>query len=79
MKPIQTMTLNELAARMRALGLKTSNEKLATAIEAGLYPFAICVRIARSGGESRCFEIYTKLFEQWANERAVEVDVNHIA
>lgn len=79
MKVVKTLTLNELAQRMRALGIKTSNDKLAAAIEAGLYPFAICVRIDRSGGEQRTFEIYEKLFQQWADERSIEIAENSIA
>lgn len=79
MKVVKTLTLNELATRMRALGIKTSNEKLAAAIEAGLYPFAICVRIDRCGGDHRTFEIYEKLFQKWVDERSIEIAENSIA
>lgn len=66
---IPTMTLNELAERMRSLGLHVSNDTLGAAIEAGLYPFAIAVR-KREGGQ-RNFEIYKVLFDRWVAERMV--------
>ena len=70
MPRIETMTLCELAERMRGLGVPTSNDKLGAAIEAGLYPFAICVRLKPDG--PRSFEIYRKLFDQWVAERATD-------
>lgn len=70
MLKIETMTLCELAVRMRQLGVPTSNERLAAGIEAGLYPFAICIRTPE--GKHRIFEIYTKLFDQWVAERATD-------
>ena len=66
---IPTMTLCELAERMRALGIPTSNDKLGAMIEAGAYPFANCVRLRPDG--PRVLEIYRKLFDQWVAERAV--------
>ena len=70
MLKIETMTLCELAVRMRQLGVPTSNERLAAGIEAGLYPFAICIRTPE--GKHRIFEIYTKLFYRWVAERATD-------
>lgn len=71
MEPIHigTMSLNQLVVRLRALGMRTSEERVGAAIEQGLYPFAICIH----NGGNRMFEIYTKLFEQWALERATEI------
>ena len=66
---IPTMTLNELAERMRSLGLHVSNDTLGAAIEAGLYPFAIAVRKREVG--QRAFEIYKVLFDRWVAERMV--------
>ena len=66
---IPTMNLCELAERMRSLGIPTSNDKLGAMIEAGCYPFACCVRLKPDG--PRVYEIYRKLFDQWAAERAV--------
>ena len=70
MLKIETMTLCELAVRMRQLGVPTSNERLAAGIEAGVYPFAICIRTPE--GKHRIFEIYTKLFDKWVAERATD-------
>ena len=70
MPRIETMTLCELAVRMRQLGLPTSNDRLSAGIEAGVYPFAICIRIPES--KHRIFEIYTKLFDKWVAERATD-------
>ena len=70
MPRIETMTPCELAVRMRQLGLPTSNDRLAAGIEAGVYPFAICIRIPES--KHRIFEIYTKLFDKWVAERATD-------
>ena len=70
MLKIETMTLCELAVRMRQLGVPTSNERLAAGIEAGLYPFAICIRT--SDEKPATSEIYTKLFYQWVAERATD-------
>ena len=67
---IPTMTLNELAERMRSLGLHVSNDTLGAAIEAGLYPFAIAVR-KREGGQ-RNFEIYKVLFDRWPGDPGYE-------
>jgi len=71
MPRIETMTLNELAESMRKLGLSVNNEALASAIESGLYPFAICYRTKDSNAH-RHFEIYRKLFDQWVAERVTE-------
>lgn len=69
MPVIETMTMDELDRRMREeYGMKTSKERLADAIEQGLYPFAICIK--RPENNKRLFEIYTKKFEEWANDLA---------
>ena len=67
---IETLTLNELAALMREMGLSVSNEALSAGIEQGLYPFAICVRMP--GSNQRRFEIYKKLFVRWAADRSTD-------
>lgn len=38
MQIIETMTLNEVTHRLRALGVHTTEVKVAAAIELGLYP-----------------------------------------
>ena len=66
---IPTMNLCELVDRLRALRIPTSNTKAAAMIEAGLYPFASCVRLKEDG--ERVFEISTVLFNKWVAERIV--------
>lgn len=66
---IETMTLNQVVARLRELGVKTSEIRVGQAIQAGLYPWAIAI----PGEKHMCYEIYTKPFEQWIAERATEV------
>lgn len=67
---IETMTIQELYQRMRALGMRTSVSHISDAIEQGKYPFAFCI----NGQKSRIYEIYTKLFDKWVEERAVYRD-----
>lgn len=69
MQIIETMTLNEVTHRLRALGVHTTEVKVAAAIELGLYPWGICI----PGDKHRCFEIYTQLFNQWVEERVTVV------
>ena len=66
---IETMTLNETVARLRALGVKTTEVKVGLAIQAGLYPWGIAIQ----GEKNWIYESYTKLFDQWVAERATEV------
>ena len=54
---IETMTLNE------------TETKVANAIQAGLYPWGICI----PGRKHMCYEIYVKLFDKWVAERSTEV------
>lgn len=70
MGKIETMTLNQAAARLREAGLSISNGTLADGIEGGVYPFAICI----DTGESRVFQIFSRLLEEWIDERACEDD-----
>lgn len=69
MQIIQTMTLNQTVARLRQLGVSTTEARVARAIQDGMYPWGICI----PGKKNNCFEIYTKLFDQWVAERAIEV------
>ena len=62
---IETMTINELTDELRALGIRTSNQKTRAAIKQGKYPFAIHIEMKDDE-----FEIYRKLFEKWVEERA---------
>jgi len=73
MPRIETLTLNELASKMRELGISVSTVALSSAIEAGVYPFAIGYRDPEKGPSGhRHFEIYRKLFDQWVAERATD-------
>ncbi|MBS5658554.1 MAG: hypothetical protein KHW76_08855 [Oscillibacter sp.] len=69
MQIIETMTLNEVTARMRELGVKTSETRIAEAIQRGLYPWAIAIQ----GRKNMCYEIYTKLFDAWVAERSIDL------
>lgn len=66
---IETMTLNETVARLRELGVKTTEVKVGLAIQAGLYPWGIAIK----GEKNWIYEIYTKLFDQWVTERATDL------
>ena len=66
---IETMTLNETVRRLRLLGVSTTETKVANAIQAGLYPWGICI----PGRKHMCYEIYVKLFDKWVAERSTEV------
>lgn len=70
---VPTMTLAELCVRMRALGISAGQETIANEIEAGVYPFAHCVRNDEGNSKKRTFTIFTVPFERWIAERAVEV------
>lgn len=74
MQVIQTMTAQELSTRMRELGIKNNVNNLIAALEQGLYPFGIAFcPDPRHRPSSRVVQIYTKLFEQWVAERAIEI------
>lgn len=66
---IETMTLNETVRRLRLLGVSTTETKVANAIQAGLYPWGICI----PGRKHMCYKIYVKLFDKWVAERSTEV------
>lgn len=63
----QTMTLNEVAAAMRAAGFKTTETTIADAIACGRYPFGVCLSKGATG--RRRFEIFRVDFEQWLATR----------
>ena len=69
MQIIETMTLNETVDRLRKLGVHTTARRVATALQNGQYPWGICI----PGEKNNCFEIYTKLFDEWVAERSTEV------
>ena len=57
---IETMTLNQVVARLRALGIRTTELKVEAALQRGVYPWGVCV----PGEKHGCYEIYTKPLDQ---------------
>ena len=72
MGKIETMTLNQAATYLRAAGLSISNGVLADGIEAGVYPFAVCI----DTGESRVFQIFKRLLDEWIDARVCEEEAS---
>lgn len=70
---VETMTLLDAVEALRGLGISTSAEKVARFLEAGAYPWGICVQ----GPKERQIEIYAKKFWEWADEMG-EVDTDYI-
>lgn len=70
MPKIETMTLNQAAAYLRAAGLSISNGVLADGIEAGVYPFAVCI----DTGDSRVFQIFKRLLDEWIAARMCDTE-----
>ena len=68
MPTIETMTLNDVTAKLRAMGIRTSEPKVAAGIVQGAYPFGIFIDY----GKRRNFEIYKKLFDEWVETRCTE-------
>ena len=65
---IETMNVQQLSLKLRALGMKVSEVTLSQGIEQGVYPFGHCIR-TESGG--RRFEVFSRLVDKWIQERAV--------
>ena len=61
---VETMTLLEAVDALRGLGISTSQEKVLRFLEAGVYPWGICVQ----GPKNRQVEIYAKKFWEWVDE-----------
>ena len=61
---IETLTVNEVVDELRALGVKTSPNKIRAGILQGVYPFGICIQM-----ENNEFEIYRVPFDKWVAER----------
>ena len=64
---IETMNVQQLTLKLRALGMKVSEKVLSDGIEQGVYPFAHCIR-TESGG--RRFEVFSRLVDEWVKARA---------
>lgn len=61
---IETLTVNEVVDELRALGVKTSPNKIRAGILQGVYPFGICIKM-----NNLEFEIYRVPFDKWVAER----------
>ena len=66
---VETMTLNELAAFCRRIGISTSEVTLADGIEQGVFPYGICIK--NPVKETRQFVIYKQLVLDYYTERAM--------
>lgn len=69
MEPVklETMTVVQVVNELRALGVKTTPNKIRAGIIQGVYPFG--VRIEMEGNE---FEIYRTQFEQWKADKITQ-------
>ena len=65
LEQIETITGDEAAKRLRALGLKTSPDKIRNGVKQGVYPFGDVVMMDNSPS----FTIYKRLFDMWVAER----------
>ena len=69
---IETMNVQELTLKLRALGMKVSEAVISDGIEQGVYSrFAECIH-TKDGG--RRFYVYTRLLNEWIAERATPVE-----
>lgn len=71
MKHIPTMTPEQAAARLREMGMRTSPARIRQGIRDGVYPFGVTIRVSDRRIE---YEIYTKQFDDWVKERAVDLE-----
>lgn len=61
---LETMTVAQVVDELRALGVKTTPNKIRAGIIQGVYPFGIHIKM-----ENDEFEIYRTKFEEWKAER----------
>ena len=64
---LETMTVAQVVDELRALGVKTTPNKIRAGIIQGVYPFG--VHIAMENNE---FEIYRTQFEQWKADKITQ-------
>lgn len=65
-KKIETITVAEAAKRLRELGMSITPETIRLWLLNKVYTFGECV--LSKNGNPVC-HVYTKLFDQWINER----------
>lgn len=63
---IETITVAEATEELRRLGLRISPDTIRDGLEQGKYPFGVHIK-SRNGGN--VYQIYTKLFRAWIDER----------
>ena len=61
---LETMTVAQVVEELRALGVKTTPNKIRAGIIQGVYPFGVRIKM-----ENDEFEIYRTKFEAWKAER----------
>lgn len=66
---VETMTLNELAAFCRHIGISTSEVTLADGIEQSVFPYGICIKNTKTG--TRQFVIYKQMVYDYYTQRAM--------
>lgn len=65
-QPGPTMSLKEVVEALRAVGIPSTNTKVADGIVSGAYPFG---RLVAQNGSKRCFEIFRVDFVAWLNSK----------
>ena len=65
-QPGPTMALKEVVEALRAVGIPSSNTKVADGIVSGAYPFG---RLVAQNGSKRCFEIFRVDCVAWLNSK----------
>ncbi len=65
-KTIETLTPAEATEILRSYGMRLSPDTLRYGLEQGLYPFGVCIHCDRQP----VYQIFSKLFFQWIDERA---------
>lgn len=61
---IETLSVKQAVDELRALGIKTSPDKIRAGILQGAFPFGVCIKM-----ENFECEIYRVPFEKWIAER----------
>ncbi len=62
---IRILTVKQACDRLQKAGLKTTPLKLGIGLQQKVYPFGVAIKMSEW-----CYEIYSKLLEDWIAERA---------
>lgn len=63
---LETMTVVQVVDELRALGVKTTPNKIRAGIIQGVYPFGVCIEM-----ENNEFEIYRTKFDEWKSDKII--------